>query len=113
MDDQVVWGGNGQLRIGVEREHTSYVISIAGELDLASMGVLEHALKRAKASDASNLIVDLSALHFIDSACLRFLLLAEQDSRQDSGRLRFLRGSGQVQRIMRLTGVDHMLSFMD
>jgi len=58
-------------------------------------------------------IVDLSGLDFIDSTGLGALVQAHRSDREDGNRLRFLRGSAPVQRVMELTCLDRSLPFAD
>ena len=74
---------------------------------------MEQELRRAEASDAAQIIVDLSGLRFIDCAGIRALLNAEMASRADSKRLVFLRSSDQVEHAFVLTGADKELRFLD
>ena len=48
-----------------------------GEIDMATAPELDAALVRAEESDAAQIILDLSAITFIDSCGLRVLLVAE------------------------------------
>lgn len=91
----------------------AYVLTIQGELDLTTAPEMEQELRRAEASDAARIIVDLSGLQFIDASGIRALLMAEMASRTDSNRLVFLRGPDQVERVFALTGMDKELRFLD
>jgi anti-sigma B factor antagonist len=113
MSDGKETGDYGVLSIKLEREDETLVVSLYGEADLFSATSLEDQLDRAMASDAKRVIVDLSALHFIDSISLRVLVKAALASRSDSNRLFFLRGSSQVERVLRITGIKQKLQFLD
>jgi anti-anti-sigma factor len=113
MSDEKEAGSYGVLGIELEREDDTMVVSLSGEVDLFSAAALEDQLKRAVESGADRVIVDLSALHFIDSTGLRVLLKAALASRQDSCRLCFLRGGPQVERVLEVSGVKKQLEFLD
>jgi anti-sigma B factor antagonist len=108
------WVENGPLRIRSEREPNElYVVEPYGELDLAAGKTLDAELRRIEASDVDRIIIDLSGLDFIDSSGIQVLMEAEARSRQDSNRVRFLHGRGQVARILELIQADSVLSFAD
>jgi anti-sigma B factor antagonist len=86
------------------------VISVSGELDLASSPALEEQLERVARSDASLVIVDLRALEFMDSTGLSVLVRAHQRSEENSQRFGLVNGSQQVQRLLTLTGVAERLT---
>ena len=101
------------LTISQEIKDRKYVLTVAGELDIATAPEMEEELRRAEASDAAQIVVDLSGLRFIDPRGIRALLIAEMASRADSSRLVFLRGPDQVERVFALTGMDKELRFLD
>jgi anti-sigma B factor antagonist len=113
MSDEKEAGSYGVLTIELEREDDTMVVSLSGEADLFSAAALEDQLKRAVESGADRVIVDLSALHFIDSISLRVLVKAALASRQDSRRLYFRRGGPQVERVLEVSGVKQQLEFLD
>ena len=52
----------GNLLIGVSSEGERVVLRLDGELDLASVPTLEHAVEGAALDDASELVFDLRGL---------------------------------------------------
>jgi anti-sigma B factor antagonist len=101
-----------RLGIDVARTRGRVVLALEGELDLATVPLLEETLAGAYASDASQILVDLSALTFIDAAGLRALLLADLRSRRDGNRLQMTAGPPQVQRLFEIAGVRDALPFV-
>ena len=55
--------------------------------------------------------LDLTGIEFMDCSGIRVLVEADRRSRRDGGRLSLRRGVGQVDRVIRLTGVDEILPF--
>lgn len=94
-----------------EHEGDSVVLSLFGELDLASAPSLEKQVKRLQWAGADVVVIDLSGLAFIDSAGLHVLLRAQR--RAQAGRLVLLRGPRRVHRVFELSGVDAQLPFAD
>lgn len=102
----------GQLTISSEREGDVHTISLAGELDLATVPAAERELERVEATDALSIVVDLGGLAFISSTGVRILLSAHARSRADAHRLVLLRGSASVQRVFEICGVHRQLPFI-
>ena len=100
------------LAIDESRNGDECLIALSGELDLSNSDSLRERLESAR-SDGGRVIVDLSRLGFIDSTGMRILLRAEQASRADGGTLSFVRAKGQVERVMKVAGIDGELSFVD
>jgi anti-sigma B factor antagonist len=108
------WIEHGALSIRTERDSAEvYVIEFYGELDLAGTELAAEELRRCEQSDVREIIVDLSGLDFIDSTGLGVLVEIYNSERQNGNRLRFLRGSGPVERVMHLTCLDGVLPFAD
>ena len=103
----------GRLKVQSERDGVLHTIRLEGELDLATAEDLERELLRVEGSDALSIVLDLSALEFIDSTGVRLLLQADERSRANSNRLALLRGPRAVQRVFELTGILDRLPFAD
>jgi anti-sigma B factor antagonist len=89
------------------------VISVSGELDLASSPALEEELQRIAKSDATTIVIDLAELEFMDSTGLSVLVRAHQRAEENGRRLGLVNGSQQVQRLLTLTGVADRLTLAD
>jgi anti-sigma B factor antagonist len=108
------WIDHGPLSIRTEREPAElYIAEFYGELDLAGTEVAEAVLRDCFQADVEEIMVDLSGLDFIDSSGLAVLVESFESDRQDGNRLRFLRGSEPVQRVIEVTGLDSVLPFVD
>jgi anti-sigma B factor antagonist len=101
------------FRVEVANRGEAAVISVSGELDLASSPALEEELERVAGSDASLVIVDLRNLEFMDSTGLSVLVRAHQRAAESSQRFGLVNGSQQVQRLLSLTGVADRLVLAD
>ncbi len=101
------------FRVDVRNEGRASVIAVSGELDLASSAALEEELTRVIQSSVELVIVDLSALEFMDSTGLSTLVKAHQRSEETGKRLALIRGPQQVQRLLSLTGVAERLELAD
>jgi anti-sigma B factor antagonist len=102
----------GSLALRSERDGDVHIVELIGELDLDGAPRLEAELLRVEAGDAASIVVDLSALEFIDSTGIRLLLMAA-DRSSEAGRLTFLKGPPQVHRVFELTDLVDRLPFAD
>ena len=100
---------NGNLltiRVETTGNGTS-VVSLAGELDLSTIPRMEVPLLGEVSHRA--VIVDLSALSFIDSSGIAVLIKAFRAA-EGNGRMHTVIASGsQVERVLRLAGIDRAL----
>lgn len=87
-------------------------LALVGELDLATLDVLEQELDRI-ASTEKRLVLDLRRLEFIDSSGLHALLRADRRLSDAGGQLTIIRGPRAVERLFRLTGLDTRLRIVD
>jgi anti-sigma B factor antagonist len=103
----------GELEVTVTRDADRHTVALSGELDISTVGRAEAALAEAESGDAHMIVLDLSGLTFMDSTGVRLALAAAARSREDSNRLRFVRGGRAVQRVFELSGVTDTLPFID
>jgi anti-sigma B factor antagonist len=89
--------------LAVRHSPLGTVVTVAGELDVATAPELERALADAE----GQVTVDLSATTFADPAALRVLLAARADGVQLRIRSR---SDGQVARLLALTGTETLLT---
>ena len=106
-------GGGRLLEVDAARQEERYVIALRGDLDASTADAVEAALSEGEASDAEQIVVDLSDLSFLDSTGLRVLLQATARSESDSNRLRLVRGPRRVQRVFELTNTAAEMPFLD
>jgi len=83
-----------------------------GELDLATVGIAEEAIKGA-AKDSQPLILDLRKLRFLDSSGLRLILISAGPSEASGRKVFVVRGPAQVERVFELTGAAERLNLVD
>jgi anti-sigma B factor antagonist len=98
-----------QLLIDVRQDKGTAVLSLRGELDLASAPLLQAELDNSRIASASTLVLDLEELKFIDSTGLRVLLTAHKHSQGRGQEFALTQGSPQVQRLLSITGVGEHL----
>ncbi len=102
-------GAGEQLRIEVRRERGRATIAMAGELDMATAEMLQQALDAEELQREAMIVLDLQQLEFIDSTGLRSILSAFDRCRERKQEFAVTPGSQQVQRLLRITGIDEHL----
>ena len=90
------------------------VVALTGELDVAGAELLENELQRLAADhDPSAIVLDLSALRFMDSTGLRTLVLADARTREAGRQFALVRGPEDVHRVFEITKMAGRLRFLD
>jgi anti-sigma B factor antagonist len=114
----VVEGSDGTAGIredpvaGIERTDGFVVVSLAGELDLYNASTVREALLACCAEGPERLIVDLSAVKFIDSTALGVLI--EARSRLANRRTFLLAAPGlETRRALEISGLDRHFAVHD
>jgi anti-sigma B factor antagonist len=87
------------------------VVRVRGEVDMSHEEELRAELRRAVASDADAIVVDLTECEFIDSTGVRVLLLSReaQESEKGHNRLAVAASSEQILRILSVMGIDRVI----
>jgi anti-sigma B factor antagonist len=97
------------LSIRSSREGVFHRLLLIGELDIATVPMLEAAFDAVYGDESAKMIVvDLTELSFMDSTGLH-LLLRMQAACQDDDRLRVVNGSRAVVRLFDVAGVRDRL----
>jgi anti-sigma B factor antagonist len=89
------------------------VVHVAGEADLATTPSLGDVLTAEASKKPGLLLVDLSALQFIDSCSIRMVLFAAREVRQYGGTLALINPSSVVARVVQIMGVDQLIPVHD
>jgi len=82
------------------------VLTLDGEVDHHSVGVLSRALPPADAGTAPRVVVDLTRVGFMDSSGVNALIAAHQATLVARGWLRLVGVRGAVLRTVQLVGLD-------
>jgi anti-sigma B factor antagonist len=89
------------------------VITVSGEVDLASVGELRDALARAVKSRPAAVWLDLSEVEFMDSTGLTTLVLAHRNFDDPDRRFAVICPDGPVRRLLTLAGLDRFVRVHD
>jgi anti-sigma B factor antagonist len=89
-------------------------LTLAGELDLATVGELEDAL-RPRLEAGEDVLVDLRGLAFMDSSGVRALVAAHQSASSGEGSLVIVRPprGNEVDRVIDVSGIATALGMVD
>jgi anti-anti-sigma factor len=101
------------LAILSERTSDLAVITVGGDLGITTANRLEDELQRAEATGVGEILLDLRNLDFIDTTGVRVLIAASRRSRDGGDRLRIIRGSAPIQRVLASHGQAELLPFVD
>ncbi len=102
-------GAKDQLRIDVRHQADRVILSLIGELDMATAPLLDRAIEIEDAGGKTMLVLDLQQLQFIDSTGLRSILTALERCRERRREFAITPGSQQVQRLLNIAGVAEHL----
>jgi anti-sigma B factor antagonist len=85
-------------------------LALAGELDIAEVPRLEHALDGAIGDSVGAFVVDLTDLEFLDSSGIRLLLRARALLGREDRSLVLVCPHGPVRKAIELTGVSDLFA---
>ncbi|MEY2397265.1 MAG: hypothetical protein QOJ00_439 [Actinomycetota bacterium] len=105
-------GSADQLQVGCERAGTELRVVVSGELDAATEPQLV-ATATAAMDDAAaeTVVLDVTALSFIDSAGLRGLMSCHDHAARRGIPMRLIPGAGVVPQLLALAGVTEWFSY--
>jgi anti-sigma B factor antagonist len=95
----------------VQVEGGTVTITPEGELDVATVPLLEAAMESQRHLGAGTLVVDLRGLTFIDSAGVHLLLRWARRAARTNRAFRVIPGAERVQLVLAMTGVLEALGF--
>jgi len=96
------------LTIRVRHERGYAIVSVAGEIDIATVAQLRERLF-GLATSGCPLVADLDQVSFIDAAGLGVLVGAARRAAASGTSLHVVCARHQTRRLFRLTGLDHQI----
>lgn len=97
------------FNVDVQAAGHAVVLHLQGELDVATVQHVRHALAHPVARDASVIVFDLAELTFLDSSGIHLFLNTWHGTCADGRSLVLRSPRPTVLRALRLTGVDQLL----
>lgn len=98
------------LTVSTHSDEARVVVALAGELDLHEAKRLSAAVSEVLMGPVTAIEVDARKLTFIDSAGIRAVLVARADAERLGVAFRLSGASTAVRRIMRIAGVEDLMS---
>lgn len=89
------------------------VVRLAGEADLTATALRDVLTAEVTAAKPRLLLLDLTALTFIDSGALQMIIAAYQVFRLDGGTLALVHPAPRVARLLSLTGISELIVVYD
>ncbi|HRU05593.1 MAG TPA: anti-sigma factor antagonist [Candidatus Brocadiia bacterium] len=97
------------MEFTAERIAGGMVIRLFGKLDVEAGPALESILKASLDTKADRLIVDMKAVTYVTSVCLRVLLAAAKRVRQEERFMELIRMQPEVRRLLLVVGLGDLL----
>jgi anti-anti-sigma factor len=88
-------------------------LTLLGELDIATVPLVEEAVDAVLQGGTRRLIIDLSGLGFVDSSGLRLFIVLHQRAGAEGWTLALTRPEPQALKVFRLSGVEEDLPFVE
>ena len=84
------------------------VVSVSGEIDVATAPGLRERLHELIAEDSSTVVVDLLGVTFLDSTALGVLVGAHKRCREAGGELRLVVTEPRIMKVFEITGLTEV-----
>jgi anti-sigma B factor antagonist len=99
------------FRCEVEPHRDEVLVRPVGELDLATVPMVDEQLAELSSAGFTRLVLDLRAVRFLDSTGLRMLLSWQGRSTNDGFAFSVVPGAPVVQRVLQIAGVEDWLTY--
>jgi anti-sigma B factor antagonist len=99
--------------VDVQGTDAATAIVVRGDMDIASIEILDQALEEALAGTPPRVTIDLRAVGFVDSSGLKFLLRANARAKGDGWALAIYRPAETAIKALMVTGALDLLPFVD
>ena len=103
---------DAQFEARAEQQADDIVIHLSGEVDLAACERLRDVIE-PNIGPQQTIILDLSGVEFMDSACLRLLVQARGALTKDGGSLKLRNPSVAARKLVTLAGIESLLEEND
>jgi len=103
----------GQFHVSAERIGAEALISVEGELDIATLPDFEAALTRMRSQGLERMVIDLRKLEFLDSMSIELLLRLHGELTATGAELVVVRGPRAVNRVFDLMELERVLTLVD
>jgi anti-sigma B factor antagonist len=101
------------LEVNQRRVGDAVVLTVSGEVDLATAEMLRDALVKAEGESASGMVLDLHQVGFLDSTGIGELVGVHRRLRKSGRPLALVVPQGPIRKILAITGMDGVLDLYD
>ncbi|MGH8957281.1 MAG: STAS domain-containing protein [Acidimicrobiia bacterium] len=101
------------FQVAVENYNGRALLRANGEIDLATVELLDMAVANALEDGLNQVVIDLTKVSFMDSTGIRSLLTNSERINEAGGKMSIVLSGGPVARTLSVTGVDALLSIYD
>ncbi len=101
------------FHVVVKTETARVVVVPHGELDLATVGLLDTEIQELRAKRCAAIVLDLRQLAFMDSMGLRLLLRCDTEARSDGISFAIIEGDGPPRRLLDVTRLGDRFERVD
>jgi anti-sigma B factor antagonist len=104
-----------QLAVEAQMHRRTALVALRGELDLLTVSKVAEVLDGLELTPdgVRHLVLDLRGLTFMDIPGLRELIKQNEYARSNHHNLAVVRGTGAIDRLLKLTGVEDSLVLVD
>lgn len=89
------------------------VCAITGSLEVGKQSKLKEDLQKQAGPDPARVVLEMSGVDFIDSACLGAIVALSRKIREGGGDLRLAQLTDEVRSIFQITRLDKVLKIFD
>lgn len=101
------------FQVAIENYKGKGVLRAQGEIDLATVELLDTAVSDALKDGLNEVVIDMTKVSFMDSTGIRSLLTNAERITEAGGKMAVVLSGGPVARTLSVTGVDALLSIYD
>ena len=102
----------GNFDVATHHRGTTLVVVPAGEIDLATVGLVRDAVDRERQAE-EDVVLDLREVSFMDTSGLRYVLEVVDHADRGGFSVQIVRGPAAVQRVFEVSGLEPRLPFVD
>ncbi len=100
--------GSAAIAVEVHRDAGSALVTVGGELEFGTAASLRTTLSDLAQDDSDPIVVDLTALQFIDSSGLSLLVQAKQRFSAQGRRFELRGPTARVSRVIEISGLAEL-----
>ncbi len=93
-----------------ENEGKALILRLSGSLDVATTRQMKQSLAEVSSASYRDLLIDLTALEFLDSTGLGALIGAHRRAAEAGERLELIVSDGPIARLLNITGLSRVFT---